>query len=310
MMFRIENSGQQLVVSISHPSTSIASLVYEHAYLQYLHPRLPQIPAPIPALDGSTWFTHERRLVTLFPLMPGAVVDRDQARLPAARFLAQYHQVALAYPDQRARPDIPAWWQLDWERYWDWPATQRLLNSTPTQAEAQHFWQAGEEWVAEIVQRRDQLCVARHEFRQWATKMAQKPRPLRMAPIHDDYHRKNLLLVENEISALIDWDGCHPDWLLLDTSVATWEFCVDKAAHTMNIAPAQEFVQAYREAGGPIKEDEIDLVIPLICLRRVIEILSDLQKAVTGDGWNADTAEYLVHNLIALEKLAHLSLFD
>jgi Ser/Thr protein kinase RdoA (MazF antagonist) len=133
---------------------------------------------------------------------------------------------------------------------------------------------------------------------------------LPLAPIHDDYHRKNLLVVGDTITALLDWDGCHPDWLLLDMSVATWEFCLDKPAHTLYLPQAQAFVGAYVAAGGPVSEDELALVIPLMRLRRVIEILFDLQKAVTGDGWNADAAEYLVHNLVALENLAQLRLLD
>lgn len=309
VLYRLTTARQALVVSISHPTTTIASVQYEHAFLHYLHSYLSEVPLPIAARDGSTWFVEAGRIVTLLPLMPGQIVDRDRSRLPAARLLARYHQVALTYPERTPRPDVPAWYAADWDQLWDWSGMQRLLHSTPTAPDKtiQHFWQAGAKWTAEIVARREQITQERSAIRQWMHQLAQSDPPLLLAPIHDDYHRKNLLLTGDTVTALLDWDGCHPDWLLLDLSVAAWEFCVDKRQHTLQLGQAQNFVDAYAQAGGPLRRNEHRLIIPLICCRRMIEILSDLQKAVTGDGWDADCAEYLVHNLRSLENLRRLT---
>lgn len=57
--------------------------------------------------------------------------------------------------------------------------------------------------------------------------------------VHDDYHDNNLLVEGERVTALLDWDGCHPDWLLLDLSNAIWEFCHDDEAHTLDPAAAQ-----------------------------------------------------------------------
>ena len=66
-IFRLDSAQGACVVSISHPSALIEEIVYEHAFLRYLNPRLPQIPAPMRARNGSTYFQHEGRIVSLFP---------------------------------------------------------------------------------------------------------------------------------------------------------------------------------------------------------------------------------------------------
>ncbi len=303
-LFRLDAVQASFVVSISHPTTVVDSVVYEHALLHYLQARLPQVPAPIADRDGNTFFSTQNQIIALFPLMPGQMAERDPARLAAARFLADFHRIGLGYPDHSARPGVPAW------RAWDraepnWPAIQAMLTSDPHTANpaAQRFWQAGGAWTEQIVARRAQIGQERLYFQQWIAELAASDRSLAEGPMHDDYHRKNLLVEGETISAFLDRDSCHRDWLVMDLATAIWEFCLEKSAHKLNLAHARAFLAAYAASPGPVTAQEFDLILPFIRCRRMIEIISVLQGIVTGETWNEDHAEYLVHNLIALENL-------
>jgi Ser/Thr protein kinase RdoA (MazF antagonist) len=308
-LWRLECAQGSYVVSLCHPSATVDSVGYEHAFLRYLQPRLPEVPAPMVAGDGSTFFMDEEsgRIVVLFPLMPGRLAKRRH-RFAAAQLLARFHQVAIAYPDQSPRPDVPAWHEWDWGES-HWVTVQTMLTAQPTTitASIQRFWEAGE-WAAQIVARREQILQQRAHCQQWMAALAHADRRLTWGPIHDDYHRRNLLTDGNRLCAMLDWDGCHPDWLALDLSVALWEFCLEKATHRLNLSHAQEFLAGYRAANGPVPSTEYDLIIPFIRCRRMIEVISVLQGVITGETWNADHAEYLVHNLLSLENLDGVTL--
>ncbi|MDQ3247938.1 MAG: phosphotransferase [Chloroflexota bacterium] len=305
-LYRVGNA----VVSISHPSATVAGVAYEHRFLNYLHPLLPQVPVPIPARDGRTFFEYQGRIVTLLPWMRGNHANREQARLPAAILLAHYHQAALNYPDRSPRPDVSAWWAWDWADQ-DWPQIRALLASQPGSPwpAAQRFWGMGGAWTQEICTRWSQIEAERANLQRWVAGLAASDRQLVVAPIHDDYHRKNLLVDDEGITALLDWDGCHPDWLLWDVATATWEFCLDKQAHTLVVPQAQAFLQAYTAANSLVSPATFDLIIPFMRARRMIEILSDLRVIVTDQPWPDGHTEYIVHNLIALDNLRSLLLF-
>src|SRR6266566_1625159 len=58
---------------------------------------LPQVIAPLRALDGSTLFRYNDRSVALFPYVAGAPFDRENPKLrqEAATFLARLHATLL-----------------------------------------------------------------------------------------------------------------------------------------------------------------------------------------------------------------------
>jgi Ser/Thr protein kinase RdoA (MazF antagonist) len=307
-LWRLEGAQTSYVASLSHPTASEESMLYEHRLLRHLQTRLPQAPAPILARDGSSYFVDQGRIVCLLPFMPGAMADGDQVWLPAARFLATFHRVGLTYPDQSARPGVPAWCDWDWcAAEWSW--IEEALASTPatTTLAAQRFWQGTREWARQIIKRREQIASERAYFQRWLADLAGSHRNLTVGPLHDDYHGNNLLMEGERVTALLDWDGCHPDWLVLDVANATWEFCLDDQAHTLDHQAARRFLQAYAEAGGPVTQQEFELVIPFIRCRRMIEIMSSLRGIVSGGAWD-ESPDYLVHNLLALENLRGISL--
>lgn len=305
-LWRLDGAQAAYVVSISHPTASLESITYEHRLLCYLHAQLPQIPPPLLAKDGNSYFLDEGRIVSLFPLMPGTMVDGDRARLPAARFLAAFHQVGQRFPDQSPRPGVPSWYIWDWCAA-DWPLIEEALATslTTTNVIGQRIWQAAGEWASQIRERRELIKTERAYFQQWLAELAHTSPPLTSGLIHDDYHDNNLLADGEQITALLDWDGCHPDWLALDVANGMWEFChVDE---NLDITAAQAFLQAYTAAGGPVKPAEFALLVPFIRCRRMLEVMGSLRGMATGSAWD-ESPDYLVHNLIALENLRSLQL--
>lgn len=307
-LWRLDGASASYVVSLSHPTTTVESLAYEHRLLHYLHAHLPQVPTPLFARDGRSYFVDQGRIVSLFPLIPGEMADGDQVYLTAARFLARFHRVGVSYPDQSPRPNVPAWRDWDWCAA-EWPLIEAALVSTPqtTDSSAQRFWQDTSDWATQIITHREQIAHERAYFQQWLADLARSDRALTSGPLHDDYHGNNLLLTDGQVSALLDWDGCHPDWLAFDVANGLWEFCSDDDAHTLDLTTAQRFLQAYATAGGPVSQQETDLLIPLIRCRRMIEILSSLRGIITGGAWD-ESPDYLVHNLLALENLRGIRL--
>ena len=300
-LWRLDGIAHSYVASISHPTTTVEGLAYEHRLLHYLHAQLPQVPAPLLARDSSSYFMDEGRLVCLLPLMPGTMADGAAVRLPAARFLAHFHQVGVTYPDHTPRPGVTAWREWDWCAA-EWPLIEEALASplTTTNVVGQRFWQAAGDWAPQIRERKEQIKAERTHFQQWLVELVHVTPLLTSGLVHDDYHDNNLLVEGERVTALLDWDDCHPDWLVLDLSNAMWEFChVDES---LDVNAAQAFLQAYTEADGPVKPAEFALLIPFIRCRRMIEVLWSLRGMATGSAWD-ESPDYLVHNLQSLENL-------
>ena len=151
-----------------------------------------------------------------------------------------------------------------------------------------------------ITARLPQIEQERERLQSWVARLAASGRPLHFAPTHGDYYRGNLLVEEDRISAVLDWEECRPDWLAAELGRALWEFCKSETRHTLGRTGAGDFLRAYREAGGPVPETDFDLLVPLNRCVRLVEVLFALDEARRGQPWDAG---YTLHNLRALENL-------
>jgi Ser/Thr protein kinase RdoA (MazF antagonist) len=139
--------------------------------------------------------------------------------------------------------------------------------------------------------------------RNWVAHLVASGRKLQMAPTQEDYYSHNLLVQARQISGVVDWDECGPEWLAFELGWATWEFCSDKPTHRLNLAWTRRFLAAYREAGGPVPSGDFDLLLPFIRCVRIQEILFNLEQARLGQPWSP---AYMLHNLLSLENLEGL----
>jgi hypothetical protein len=71
-LWRLDGASASYVVSLSHPTITVESIAYEHRLLHYLHAELSQVPAPLLARNGSSYFIKQGQIISLFPWMPAS----------------------------------------------------------------------------------------------------------------------------------------------------------------------------------------------------------------------------------------------
>ncbi len=255
-----------LIVRISPGQRSLAQLGWTHTLMLSLRPLVPVVVTPLRATDGSTLFLYDGRPVALFPFVEGTPLDREQPaqRHAAAELLARLHSAMLAVS---AAPSQP----------------QRYLTET-----------------SHLPRLEDPETLIDPEFDAWHLAVLQQPAALTCGPIHGDYYRRNLLVRDGMITAVIDWDNAHPDFLMQEVAWSTWEFCQTASGDDLRPDRARAFVQAYHDAGGPCKAEEFALLIPFIRWRLREEIRFNLRAAAAGHDWDP---EYVNDELRAFERL-------
>jgi len=96
-------------------------------------------------------------------------------------------------------------------------------------------------------------------------------RSLPTSLVHGDFFQGNVLVADDQVVAVIDWEEAQSDWLVWDLASTVGAFCsigddVDRDA-------SRRFVAAYRADGGPSPPNDDDLLIPLLRVKRILEVL-------------------------------------
>lgn len=263
-VFVAESQVGRVVVRVKHPPSVPESVAWEHGLLARLEPAFPEALAPVPARDGSTFFLHDGNAVWLLPYVDGRPAERDAHCLAAARLLARLHALTIGL-GSRPRPGVEGFAQL------------RTLNARALPA----GWRER---------------VARHHDRALALLDALPRRPLLDGVVHGDFYRGNVLVRDDAVVALIDWEEAHRAPLVSDLANGVWEFCKSKVADDYDRDEGARFVEAYRRSGGPVCGDD-DLIPQLIHAKRVLELLrAPFDRYVDWD--------YQAHNLRAADNVA------
>ncbi|MEM1256864.1 MAG: phosphotransferase [Cyanobacteria bacterium P01_H01_bin.21] len=300
-VFRLDCDKSAFVLHISHPTNTAASLAYEHRLLQFINRRVPEVPAPIVTHDGSTYLQHHDLLITLFPFMPGRMLDDNNEAecLAAARMLARLQQIGLEYPDLSPRPNKRRFCKLDWENndWWRWNEVEDLLFHR-----AEVFLETVSDpdnraLAEQIFAKQTFIAQERERLRDWVATLRDSQRSPLFAPTHCDYWCNNILIKDGQISAVVDWDDCKAEWLFYALGRATWDFSKDKGQHRLNYQKAVRFLQAYQAAGGPVPSTDFTLLIPVMRCVCIIEVLIGLQEAEEF-GLN----KHILHHLLSLEN--------
>ena len=251
-------SGQgQHVVRMSPRWRSLAGLGWTHTLMLAINVVLPIVIAPLAATDGSTLFVHQERPIALFPYVDGHHLDRaDPAqREAAAQALADMHRsmLTLSAPDASPRRDLK-----------ESPPAPRI---------------------------EDPASLQDVELDAWHAALLRRPGALTCGPIHGDYYRRNLLVRGGMITAILDWDDAHPDFLMQEVAWSAWEFAKTPAGDDWYRERASAFVPAYRASGGPCQEDEYQMLVPFIRWRLREEVRYNLAAAAVGERWDPEYAE-------------------
>jgi homoserine kinase type II len=263
-VFLLTTSTDQVVVRVKYPPVDLDSIAWEHQLLTVLNAPMPEVPAPLRSRDGTTMFLHDGRPVSMMPYIPGASA-RPENRLAVARTLGRLHSTAVDLPE---RPN------------------HLRLGDVPF-PEIRQFPTALEQWRPRI---REARTAAIDLVRQLST-----TRGLRTGITHNDVFPGNVLIHDGRISALLDWEEADVDWLIWDLACSLWTSC-NHRDEEFDANAATAFLAAYREVVGPVPPEEDDLIIPLIRVKRILEIL----RAPT----NRDPRwDYQLANLRAYENL-------
>jgi Ser/Thr protein kinase RdoA (MazF antagonist) len=259
--------GRAWVLRILLPPVEEAALDWEHAALARLAEVLPEVRAPVPSVDGATWFRAGERTAWLMPFAPGERADpaRPPDREAAAAALGRVHAAgaALRLPPH---PSLPALDELTWP------------EATAPEPLADH--------AAEIAAAREWAIA-------FVGETAHERRP-RTGLVHGDFFPGNVLVDGGSVT-VIDWEEARIDWLTWDLANAVGTFCF--AGDDLDRPAARGFVDAYREAGGTAPPEEEDLLVPLMRAKRILEVLR--APADRDPRW-----EHQRHNLRALRNLA------
>jgi Ser/Thr protein kinase RdoA (MazF antagonist) len=246
-IFRLAGPSGPLVVRLQHPPLQLERLRWEHEVVGRLAERLPEVPAPIAARDGTTFFLHGRFAARLLPFVdgaPGRNGDRLE-RVEAAALLGRLPRAGLEL--------APGPWRGQ-ERLadLDWPDTRR-------------------EYGGALAGRNAEI----EEARNWAVRFVAETAASRRPAIglaHGDYFPGNVLFRAGRAVAVLDWEELAVDWTTYDLASGLWEFCNDEANELDRDASA-EFLAAYREAGGTAPPEEDDLLVRFVRVKRLMEVL-------------------------------------
>jgi Ser/Thr protein kinase RdoA (MazF antagonist) len=247
------------------PPVDEPGLAWEHAALAGLAQHLPFVHVPEPSAAGTTWIRIGERHAWVMPLVDGAPADpgREPHRLAAARALGRVH-AAGALLDVPGRPGAPPLPDVEWPA----PAVPRELREWET------VIAEGRAWATD-----------------WVARTASERRP-RSGLVHGDFFPGNVLVDDDTVTAVIDWEESRLDWLSWDLANAIGTFCT--AGDELDAVAARAFLAAYRDAGGTAPPGERDLLVPLMRVKRIMEVLR-------APGDREPRWAHQRHNLRALE---------
>jgi homoserine kinase type II len=268
-VFSLRAGRSSVVLRMKYPPIDPASIRWEHDVLRLLADRVAEVPAPVPARDGTTFFRHGRFAVWLLPHLPGGPArgdDREHANA-AARLLARFHAAGVDL-DLAPRPNHP--------RLRDLPFPE--AGGLPPNLG---------EWLPRLRQLRAEAIEV-------VTDLAKSGRVLTTGLVHGDVFPGNVLIDRDRATGLLDWEEVDVDWQAYDLAVAAWYFA--RTGAELDETALLRFVAAYRDAGGPVPPGEDDLLVPFIRVKRVLEILR------APSDRHVDWEEQRV-NLVAAERL-------
>jgi Ser/Thr protein kinase RdoA (MazF antagonist) len=247
---------------------SVKSVLWEHDLLGFLAADVPEVVAPIPARDGTTFLARGRSVVSVFPYVEGRHMSRTGARVRAQLppLLGRIHARAAEWPVRRQRPGQPSFSRWNWETnlWWDWSLVE------PSRVVETAFARA-REWVANAP-------------------------PLTRCAIHGDFNPGNVLAVHGRPVAVLDWSAARLDWAAYDLACVVGLLALERDG-SIDREVADRALAAYAEAGGP---GEHDALVPLLRLFLLAVALFSLTRRARGESWNPQIVALVERGLAKL----------
>lgn len=224
-------SAPPVVVRASPAWRSVSELGYSHQAATAFGASIPEVTCPLASADGSTLFMWNARPVSVWPLIEGEPLDRENAALrgQAAALLARLHRAA----------------------------SQLVISERPTTA-------TNADPTGSVLPDDDLDNWLDHWRRDEG---AAEPVGL----VHGDFYRRNILCRGGQIVGLIDWDDAHHDLLIADLAWALWELAKSPDGTTLLLDRADAFLTSYQAAGGPVHRSAALIPLIRIHLRYEVD---------------------------------------
>lgn len=256
-----------IVVRVSPTWRTDAELLWVHELTQHCATALPQVIAPLHALNGETLFRWNDHPITLYPFVDGEILDRDDDHQiqQAARLLAQIHTLGLTWQDKRPRPSL-----------------SNIAPSIPTD-------------------QIDPTSIVDPDLDEWITTVFEASEQVQGA-IHGDYYRANILCEAGQIAGIIDWDESEIRPLITEVAWAMWEFTHAATGDDLDVERANLFLNSYCTERDSLTDTDIAFVIPLIRRHLRYEIRRSIADEQRGDSVDLD---YRNAEIRAFNNLRH-----
>jgi homoserine kinase type II len=244
----------------SHRSRSPESLAFEHRLLRYLTHRGFPVIQPLLSRDMETWVALDGGLWTLCRYVGGEQLDRTRPShlAVAARALAAYHRIA---PDfERSDEKCVGTWNIERWLKTTVEATACFRPSELPEIEASRAY---------LVESLDCLSCALS-----SPDITQ----LWKVVIHGDFSRRNILFQQDQLLAVLDFDGCHFEFRAMDLAIALKNICRGLDKHSqLNMARVRAFMTAYK-AEEPLSDGELVAIPRMLQAHRLRSLVARYER--------------------------------
>jgi Ser/Thr protein kinase RdoA (MazF antagonist) len=258
--WRVRSDTGDLVVRIRPSWRTTAEVRWIDELTTFASRELPEVACPLRAASGGTFVEWEGHCVSVYRYAEGNPLDEDDEaqRDAAARLLARVHATIQRFPERDDRPV---------------ESPEPLLSFRPRQEPAE---------------------LNDRELDAWYAALAGEPRDL----IHGDFYPDNIIWDGTRISALLDWDEAHVDYMNQEIAWAAWEFSHEDDAIDSEWASA--FLKAYADAGGVLPATFETNAINFVRMRLRGEMRMSLARRDRGEPFDD---EYHAYQLRAFGNL-------
>jgi homoserine kinase type II len=248
------------VLRSSHRSRSPASLAFEHRLLDYLAHRGFPVIQPLPSLEMETWVALDGRLWTLCRYAEGEQLDRTRPShlTGAARALAAYHRIARSF--ERSDEQRVGTWNIE---HWLKTTVEASAYLRPAEQPA---IEAARAYLVESLDCLDRALSGPDIAQLWKV------------VIHGDFSRRNILFQQDQLLAVLDFDGCHFDIRAMDLAIAIKNICRGLDKHSqLDMARVSAFMTAYK-AEEPLTNGELAAIPPMLQAHRLRSLVARYER--------------------------------
>jgi Ser/Thr protein kinase RdoA (MazF antagonist) len=209
--WQLSTAAGEFVVRVVRPDIDTTQLHREHWIVSALHRSVPEVVVPLPGCDGDTVQTYEGIDLVLYPYVAGQLansVPQERWEHDAASLLARIHLAGLPLTERKGRNSV-------------WSTVRPVL-----------LRELDRNRIARAV---DYLDREERRLTDWVAKLEN----VRIGIVHGDFNSRNLILRNDRIVAVIDWESCHADLVLAEAST---------------LSP--ECFATYLESGGPAQPED------------------------------------------------------